>query len=294
MTIKIVKGTTLLETEALYYQGKVYLPADALNNTVGLWKGDTVLLDSPLAGKKICVTVLSSDTYSDKLPSALEQFLALCTTAGANIIYHDGGKFPAADLILAIEPGSRSLQVNYLGAAFRCKPLASKIVGTLKRGLKLAYLADPAAFNKPQYNLKLSLWAKLFTPAIALQWPLANEHIGQWLFASLMEYYGGGGSLNGSIFSMQEPERVQSEEMVEPPRQIDIEPEEEPEPTPIEEPEPEPSKPSAQEPIKPRVDSTGPGPGQRISATMSRAQYPDFFAALENRGKRTIQKEPFT
>lgn len=283
MDLRIIKGTSMLDTKALMAGDQVYLPAEALEGSIGFWKGETVFYNSPLAGKRICVAFLSPDT-SDRLPPALEDFLALCAAAQAQIIYHDGGVFPQGDLILAIEPGGRHVLVNSLGSGFNNKPLANRITSTLKRGLKLAYLPDPVTFHKPQYNLKLKLWAKLFTPAIAIQWPDNHDRIGPWLFTSLMEFFGSGAEIDGELFcedklaSQGNTDLVESIQEWTPPHVEQI---------PLE------SNPGKS---KLSLESTRATvrPINRSSAGMSRAQYPDFFANLELKQKKVPKKEPFS
>lgn len=277
MALKIYKGISLLPVEGLYFQGSVYLPAGALGSFVGLWNGNTVFLHSPLAGKRICTTVLSPDTYADSLPPALEHFLALCTAAGAEIIYHDGGIFPPSDLVLVVEPCETYTSVCYLGAAFRSKPLAQRIAASLKRGLKLAYLPDPVAFSKPRYNLKLSLGTRLFTPAVAVQWPHHLEDLGPWLFTSLMEYFAGAAGMEASPFAL--PILAAPEQEIAGP----VTP-----PQPREDKIPE-SAPKLQT-QKEKTTGKELMPGK--PASMSRVLYPDFFALWSKPQK--IKKEPFT
>lgn len=313
MELKIYKGTALLDTKGLHKDGRVYIPDDALESYVGLWEGETVFLNSPLAGKKICFTVLSPDSYANALPPALEEFVALCSAAGAQLIYHDGGKFPSGDLLLALEPGGAHTSVQYLGLR---KSLARRIAANLKRGLKLAYLADPVLFKKPQFNIKMSLLSRLFTPAVAVQWP-SNLDLGPWLFTSLMEYFGRSIGMDGSLFAPKAITAVDTDAESPAPAVLP-EPAAVPEPAPKKIVLPEPSQnqvgppqlktsllPSAfekpaisrrQEAALPRsspclTSSHSPAPGH--SASMSPAQYPDFFAQM-NKGRKIVKKEPFT
>lgn len=295
MDVKIMKGTNILDCHGLYENGKVFLPAEALDSFVGLWQG-TAFYKSPLAGKRLCITVLSPDTFADALPPALEYFLDLCSAAGAQLIYHDGGRFPESDLIIAVEPGGTHTYVKYIGAAFRSRPLAARIAANIKRGLKLAYLPDPIAFNKPQFNLKMSLFARLFTPAVALQWPGNLDTLGAWLFTSLMEYFGTGKELNGAMFIKSPVPAVESES-----RHIAPQPQPEPQA------EHRPYRESAQAPgiscpvpalavpgreSRPDRERTRTG-GTGISASLSQSQYPGLFDQLK-REHKPIKKEPFT
>jgi len=310
MDLNIFKCTSLLETKGFYQNGELFIPAEALESYVGLWGGSTVFLNSPLAGKRICVTVLSPSTYVDRLPPVLDRFMSLCTGAGADIIYHDGGVFPSGDLVMAIEPGATHMYVNYLGAPFRSRSLARKIAGNLKRGLKLAYLPDPVAFKNPLYNLKMGLAARLFTPGVVVQWPGNQDDLGIWLFISLMEYFGKGESMDSSLFATSQQTRdiqVSSEDLANSvphvdPDQAPMTPTLLPEPI-LDPPSPEPfldppiPEISKQSPGKRRAQGRGGKPWKantsRTSASMSLAQYPDF-SHQPGRNTKPITKEPFT
>ena len=200
MELRIVKGASTLDDSGLYMNGRIYVPGDALSTFVGMWQEKIIFFNSPLAGKRLCITVLSTDSLARGLPQDLEHFIGLCAAAGAQIIFHTGGKLPASHIIVAVEPGSPRLAVSYLGAALRSKPLARKLVNKVRHGLQLAYLPEPAPFRKPQYNLRLGWTARLFTPAVAIQWP-ADLALGAWLFAGLMEFLAAGGNLDGNLFA---------------------------------------------------------------------------------------------
>lgn len=268
MELKLYRGAKLLELNGIYQEGNLYIPGPALESYVGVWKDKVVFLDSPLASKRICVTVLGPGTFKQGLPPTVDLFLSLCSAAGAQIIYYDGGKVPAGDLIIALEMGGDAPNVSYLGASFRSKPLANKIVANLKRGLGLTYLPDSMAFPKSRYNIKLALGARLFTPAVAVQLPPGLDEVGPWLFTSLMEYVGNGAEMDADIFLTS----------AQPATHSDFPP---PIPAP-EQPSPSPT------PVIPRAAASS------SSASMSRTQYPDFFAQLEQRKKPPIKKEPFT
>lgn len=302
MDIKILKGTSLLDCRGLHEKNRVYLPAQALDSFVGLWR-ELVFFNSPLAGKRLCITVLSPSTFADALPPALDHFLELCSAAGAQIIYHDGGKFPSSDLILAVEPGGTHTYVKYIGSAFRSRPLAEKVTANIKQGLKLAYLPDPVAFNKPQYNLKMSIFSRLLTPAVAVQWPANLESLGAWLFTSLMEHFGKGASIDGTLF-IKHAEPVREVECSSPPP---------PEPVKVFEPPPVPVSDTVQVSEPPPVLVSDPVLKQSQaglrrhsepaktwhkqaggnSASMSKAQYPDLFDRLDWK-RKPIKKKPFT
>lgn len=324
MELRLYKGAKLLDINGLYRDGNLFVPGAALDTYMGLWKGEVLFIDSPLAGKRICLTVLGPGNRLT-LPATVEKFISLCSAAGAQIIYYDGGAFPTGDLILALEIGGDTPVVSYLGAAFRSKPLARKIVANLKDGFKLTYLPDPLAFAKSQYNLKLNLYARLFTPAVAVQLP-AGLDVGPWLFVSLMEYMGKTSGMDARIFlEVAEPVPQESftsstslpEAMPEPDPEPQPQPGPEPEPEPQPGPEPEPvqapqlqpAPPQAWPPVqqertlpKPRIREQGAPQAKKDtllvavssnSASMSRVQYPDFFAQLELR-RRPIKKEPFS
>jgi hypothetical protein len=190
--------------------------------------------------------------------------------------------------------------VNYLSGAFSSRSLATTLTANLKRGLKLAYLPDPVKFNKPQYNLKISLLARFFTPGVAIQWPDSFDRIGPWLFSSIMEYFGSGSGLDGELFQTkpaQQPQRpregaapVPVPEAEHPRAEIKQEPivtpakSDQPRPKAV----PLPEEAPGQETRKAKVTRL------RDSAAMSRVQYPDFFANLELKQKRVPKKEPFS
>lgn len=298
MELRLYRGTNLLETDGIYQGGNLYIPGAALESFVGVWQDKIIFIDSPLAGKRICVTVLGPGTFKQGLPPTVEQFLSLCSAAGAQIIYYDGGKIPAGDLIIALEIGGVAPNVSYLGAAFRSKPLAKKIVASLKRGLKLTYLPDPMTYPKSQYNIKLSLGARLFTPAVTVQLPAGMDEVGPLLFTSLMEYAGKGSKMDIQPFLALE--KVQPSETLAP-----LPPEPAPE---VELLAPSPhtpqSTPPPQQEMRVRArpgEQSGPPPMPALprtamsssSASMSRAQYPEFFAQLE-RERKPIKKEPFS
>jgi hypothetical protein len=290
LELHIFRGTSLLAEQGFYQDGRAYIPGDALDSFAGIWEKNTVFLNSPLAGKSICLALLSSHTGTDSLPPALERFLSLCAAAGAHLTYYDGGGFPAGDLVLAIEPGGSQTGVKYLGAACSSRPLARKIAANFKQGLKLAYLPDPVAFDKPHYNLKLKLWTRLFTPAVAVQWPEGLD-LGPWLFISLMEH-AGGGAMDGRAFSQAQ------EEIISPPQEapavIPAEAAAEAAGPAPEAPEAAPNLPRQQSPPAPLDDSSGPETIRmqpRRSASMSRAVYPDLFPSFE---RKKLKKEPFT
>lgn len=293
MEIRIFRGTSLLPEKGFYQDGRAYIPGDTLDSFSGIWENSTVFLNSPLAGKSICLALLSSNTAADSLPPALERFLSLCAGAGAHLTYYDGSGFPAGDLVLAIEPGGSQTGVKYLGAACGSRPLARKIAANFKQGLKLAYLPDPVPFDKPHYNLKLKLSTRLFTPAVAVQWPEGLD-LGPWLFVSLMEH-AGGGAMDGTAFSQAQEGKIsprpaaQAESPLEAPTQA---PAETSVPAP-EEPKAAPEAPRQALPLPP-ADSSGPETIRvqpRRSASMSRAAYPDLFPSFE---RKKVKKEPFT
>lgn len=291
MELNLFKGTSLLETNALHIKDNVYIPGIALNTHVGVWEDKVSFVDSPLAGKQICLTVLGPGTFSQGLPPAVELFISLCSAAGAQIIYYDGGKIPAGDLILALETGGSTPDVSFLGAAFRSKPLARKITANLKRGLGFTYLPDPTPFQKPRYNLKLRLGARLFTPAVAIQLPSGMEEIGAWLFTSLMEFLGKDSGMDAAIFleeapfSPPEPEPVPSQPATALPEPKDL---------PAEKPEMPRSPTKAR--IYPRETQSPSGTAASksgSSASMSSFLYPEFFTQSDDK-KKTFLKEPFT
>lgn len=270
MNIRIFQGTSLLNETGYSQNGKAYIPCAAVDSYSGLWERRIVFLSSPLAGKNICLAVLCSDAGAN-IPPALEGFVSLCSAAGARITYHDGSGFPRGDFILAIEPGGNQLGVKYLGAAYGSRPLARKIAANFKQGLGLPYLPDPIPFDKPHYNLKLKLRTRLFTPAVAVQWPRELD-LGPWLFSSLMEYCGGGVmdasefvSVKGAVDQAPLPSAVE----VSPPP-----------PTP-------PPQILPQESGDPETITKQP----RQSASMSRAIYPQLFSEPK---KRKYKKEPFS
>lgn len=300
MELRLYKGAKLLEISGLYRDGNLFIPGAALDTYVGAWEGQVLFVDSPLAGKRICLTVLGPGNRLT-LPATVEKFISLCSAAGAQIIYYDGGAFPAGDLILALEIGGDTPIVSYLGAAFRSKPLARKIVANLKGGFKLTYLPDPLAFAKSNNNLKLGLYARLFTPAVAVQLP-ADLDVGPWLFVSLMEYMGNSSGMDARIFLEEPvPQPALAAPALESAGEPETQPEEEPEPPTVlpETPDPEPEE---RKLPKPRIREQAAPPASKgiplaaesgISASMSRIQYPEFFARLEGR-RAIIKKEPFS
>jgi len=280
LEIRIYRGASLLAEKGYLQNGKAYVPCEALDTFAGVWENNTVFLNSPLDGKIICLAVLSSNTAADSLPPALKRFLSLCSAAGAHLKYYDGGGFPAGDLVLAIEPGGSQTGVKYLGAACSSRPLARKIAAKFKQGLKLAYLPDPVPFDKPHYNLKLKLWTRLFTPAVAVQWP-EGQDLGPWLFVSLIEH-ACGDAMDGTAFS-QEQAQISSP-LLEVPA-VTLGPA-------TEEPEAAPDPPRQRPPVPPK-DSSGPETIRmqpRRSASMSRVMYPDLFSDFN---KKKLKKEPF-
>ena len=294
MELRIVKGASTLDDSGLYMNGRIYVPGDALSTFVGMWQEKIIFFNSPLAGKRLCITVLSTDSLARGLPQDLEHFIGLCAAAGAQIIFHTGGKLPASHIIVAVEPGSPRLAVSYLGAALRSKPLARKLVNKVRHGLQLAYLPEPAPFRKPQYNLRLGWTARLFTPAVAIQWP-ADLALGAWLFAGLMEFLAAGGDLDGNLFAAGAEKVVAPLAEPAPAPEAEYLPEPQPE-TPA--PDPPAPEPELQQPLPPlpkiaapvlRPPRTAPAGGH--SAAMSRAQYPELFTG---RIKYTIAKKPFT
>ena len=292
MEIRICRGASLLAETGYLRNGKAYVPCEALDSYAGVWENHTVFLNSPLAGKSICLAVLSSNTAADSLPPALERFLSLCSAAGAHLKYYDGGGFPTGDLVLAIEPGGSQTGVKYLGAACGSRPLARKIAANFKQGLKLAYLPDPVPFDKPHYNLKLKFWTRFFTPAVAVQWP-GGLDLGPWLFVSLMEH-AGGSAMDGTAFSQEQAQTISSlpEAPADIPGPVSKESEAAPEPQPQHEPEAAPAPPSQIPPIVPK-DISGPETIRmqpRRSASMSRVMYPDLFANFD---RKKPKKEPF-
>ncbi len=283
MGINIYRGTSLLAARGLYQDGRVYIPSEALASYCGLWERETVFLNSPLAGKRLCIAVLSSNAGADRFPPRLERFLGLCSAAGAHLTYYDGSGFPTGDVVLAIEPGGSQTQVKYLGTAFGSRPLARKIAANFKQGLKLAYLPDPVSFDKPHYNLKLKLWTQLFTPAVAAQWP-EDLDLGPWLFIGLMEY-AGGGIMDGAGFSL-------APELAAPAPPETLADTAGPE---LQEHSAAPDLPRSLAPPLSLPRDTRDEPvtilrKPRLSASMSRTQYPDLFA---NQNRKIIQKEPF-
>lgn len=297
MKLRLYRGTKLLDENGIYQGGNLYIPEAALESHVGMWRSEAVFLDSPLAGKRICVTVLGPGTFKQGLPPTVELFLSLCSAAGAQIIYYDGGKIPAGDLIIALEIGGVAPNVSYLGAAFRSKPLAKKIVASLKRGLKLTYLPDPIAFSKSQYNIKLGLVHSWLTPAVAVQLPAGLEEVGPWLFTSLMEYAGNSPEMDAQDFLI--PALPITDQPLAPSApEPDPQPEQpSPDPEMITQPKAEPQKkPRALPSVQPKPMPTPGTPGMTVSsssASMSKAQYPEFFAQLAQK-RRPVKKEPFT
>lgn len=288
MEMKIVRGSALLEARALNQGGEVYLPLAALADTAGTW-GDLVFYRSPLAGKRIVVAFLSSSTSCHDLPRPIESFLQLCAAAGAKVMVHNGGRFPAGDLVVAIEPGGRQIYVNYLGAKWRSRPLANRVCAALKQGMHLAYLPDPVPFHKPQYNLRFGLVARWLVPAIAIQWPDDNRQLTGWLFSALMGYFGAG-EPDGNLFVEARP-LPQTEPPPAPPQQPE---EKKPESLPL--PAQDKGEDLATEPTggpqQPAKQQRRPLPAGK-SAAMSRAQYPEFFAILEQKKKRKPVRSPF-
>ena len=305
MEIKIYRGGSLLADRGVILGGQGYVPLSALKNFSGLLAEDTAFLDSPLAGKTLGLALLSS-APGDARPPTVQRFFHLCQAAGARLVLYDGSLYPAGDAVLAIETGSGPAGVKYLGAGFRSRPLARLIAEKVKKGLDLAYLPDPTPFDKPHYNLKLRLWTQLFTPAAAVQWP-HDLDLGPWLFASLMEHFGGG-ALDGASFSHVEPPtpepappppvpELSRPEPAPPPPAPELS---RPEPAPpppapeLSRPEPAPPPPAPKPPLPPLRPAPGPGttPQQkpRRSAAMSKAIYTELGASSEKK----IMKKPFS
>ena len=299
MTVRIYQGTTLLADQGFLHQGRAYVPGDALTSYTGRWRENTVFINSPLAGKTICVAVLNHSGGNADIPPEIEDFLSLCKSAGASLRFYDGGGYPGGNIFIAIELGLSQPSVKYLGAPFSSKALARKIASCLKGGLNLPYLADPVAFKKPRYNLRFKLWNRLFTPALAIEWP-AHLDLGPWLFAGLMEH-NGGGLLDPSPLIRER--RLQTATAGEEQRTLPSPELPLAQPEPVAAPPPEPVRPqpppqAASEPpptasqqeqppaaIKPEPDKP-----RRRSATMSPASYPDLYSQS---GKKTLSKEPF-
>ncbi|MTI96377.1 MAG: hypothetical protein FH749_13030 [Firmicutes bacterium] len=299
MELKIVKGNRKLTQKALYHQGEVYLPVQTIETWTGLWN-DVIFYDSPLHNKRICLTIISPDLYNERLPAGVEKFAELCSAAGAIMIYHNGGPFPPCDLAVVIELGGRYVNVNYLGFRFRSMPLARRIGNNLKQGLKLAYLPDPLAFRKPQYNLKFGLFASLKTPGIVVQWPTAFDQLATWLFASIMEHFGDGESLDGEILDSQaesetsEPAPAPQPVTPEPSPKIEAAPAPELTPAPAEKPETQ-DKPLVETNYRRgQITRKPPAPGgNRQPASMSQSQYPEFFKKIEEQHRQRPKREPF-
>jgi hypothetical protein len=288
LDIKIFQGTSLLNETGYFQNDRAYIPCEAVESYSGLWGKGTVFLNSPLAGKTICLAVLSSNAGPDHLPPALEGFLNLCTAAGANITYYDGSGFPTGDFILAIEPGGSQTGVKYLGTAYGSRPLARKIAANFKQGLRLAYLPDPIPFNKPYYNLKLKLRTRLFTPAVAVQWPRELD-LGPWLFTSLMGY-ADGSTMDASDFSESEAVYPDTPDIPDTP---DTPSTPDPLPLPIEEPTPpqELHQPSPQVLPQDNGEPWTISRQPRRSAALSQVMYPHLFS---DQNKKIYKKDPFS
>lgn len=211
MELKILKGTRLLTARALLQDGEVYLPASILEQFTSRWE-ELVFFMSPLQGKKICLTVLGPKVR-DALPPWIQHLAKLVKTAGATILWHDGGPLPQCDLILVLETGVSQIRVNHLGPAFRGAPLAKHVAGALKRGLKLAYLPDPLPFRKPEYNLKLSLSHWLFTPAVVIGCPEDQPDLSGWLFTALLGFWAQGKPPEENLFPLANLEAQRGQEL---------------------------------------------------------------------------------
>lgn len=278
MEVNIYQGATLLKDKGYCLNNRAYIPSDALRSYSGILGQNTVFLNSPLAGKVICLALLDSGEGSTRSPR-IQRFMDLCTASGAKIHFYDGGGFPAGDIILAIETGVNQTGLRYMGVKLRSRPLARRIAANIKQGLKLAYLPDPAPFDKPHYNFKLRIRSRLFTPAVAVQWPEDFE-LGPWLFASLMEHFSGG--------SMEVAALLPEIALPEPPS-IPVPAAESPaltaaEPAVAAIPFPAPPLPLPS-PIPP-LPITGP----RRVASMSPAAYPDFSPTFT---VKKLKKKPF-
>lgn len=299
MAIKIIRGESLLTAQALQHEGKIYLPLEALAGNAGTW-GNLVLYNTPLAGKRIIITILSSATRCHELPLPLKDFIDLCKAAGARVVIHHGGKIPCCDLVIAIEPGGRQIFANYLGMAWRSRPLAQKVCTVLKQGLQLAYLPDPVPFRKPQYNLRLTFWTRWRVPAIVLQWPDDVTDLGGWLFSALIGYFGSEEPDGNLFIARQTPLSPAPAAQTAPPVAA---------PAPVEVPAapadiaspPQQAKQSlakAVETVEPlqRAETRQVRPGHTPagkSAAMSRVQYPEFFAILDKKRKQKPRRRPF-
>lgn len=289
MAVNIYQGTKLLADTGIFRQGRTYVPSDSLANFSGSWDKETVFFNSPLAGKVLSIAILNSQGSKDELPPEIESFLNLCRGAGAVLRRYDGSGYPRGNIIIALELGQEQPAVKYLGFPPACRFLARKIAASLKTGLKLPYLADPVSFDKPRYNLKLKFFSRLFTPAVAVEWPEGVD-IGPWLFASLMEYTGGGLFDAAPLLAKRQVALAGlAPEQAQPPA-----------------PHPELELPAAPSPAPPTMEATPPPPPalkaeqlkpseekklQRRSAAMSPPAYPDLFFTGE---KKMLVKEPFS
>ena len=75
MELRLYKGAKLLEISGLYRDGNLFIPGAALDTHVGTWKGEVLFVDSPLAGKRICLTVLGPGNRLT-LPATVEKFIS--------------------------------------------------------------------------------------------------------------------------------------------------------------------------------------------------------------------------
>lgn len=278
MAVSIYQRTALSPAKGFYRHDQACLPAEALDSFTGIWQQRAIFLNSPLADKVLCVAILNCSAGTTRFTPEIERFLQLCAAAGAFLVYYDGGGRPAGDVILALETGTVQVGVKYLGAAFRSRPLARNLAAKLKTGLELAYLPDPVAFDRPHYNLRLKLWSRLFTPALAISWPPGLD-LAPWLFASLMEH-AGGGSFDAAQLALAKPPS---------PTTVAAEASEPPPPA-----DPVPAAKTVVESTPPAPPDPPPTPAaekKRRSASLSRVAYPEFSAAFE---PKQIKKKPFT
>lgn len=287
MTVNIYQGTTLLEDTGLLSQGRAYVPSDSLMNFSGSWEQETVFFNSPLKEKVLSIAILNYQGTKDELPPEIENFFSLCKGAGSIIRRYDGSGYPKGNVIIALELGQSQPGVKYLGFPLTSKLLAQKIVTSFKVGLRLPYLPDPVSFDKPDYNLKLKALNRLFTPAVAIEWPIDMD-IGPWLFASLMEYTGGGIFNVAPLLKIKRVALVAS--LAEPTIPPDLEPEPLTKPIPI-----LPTQESAPPLPQSAIKMNPPNPNeekkpQRRSAAMSPATYPNLYFSGE---KKVLSKEPF-
>lgn len=211
MELKILKGTSLLTNRALLHNGEIFLPASVLEQVISRWDG-LVFFMNPLQGKKVCLTVLGPPVR-DALPPWIQHLAELCQTAGATILWHDGGPLPHCDLFLVLESGVSQIRVNHLGPAFRGAPLARQVAQTLKRGLRLTYLPDPLPYRKPEHNLRLSLRHWLFTPGVVVSWPENQPDIAGWLFTALLAFWGQDSPPQDNLFPLTSSPSLPSTEI---------------------------------------------------------------------------------